>query len=147
MELLEASVIQLKTIPSMAIRVARIMELEEAYNSKVPPAPYAYVLLLAETPTKNETITIVEQRVSVALGVVLCINNKVTPLGIKSFAEQSDLQTIRGLIRAKLLGWAPADAGMYYGPFEFGGGRLVQVKNDKLWWQDQYTTECFVRSV
>lgn len=124
-------------------RVAGIVQLEQASEGLVVPVPYAYVLMLAESAPKSQTITIMEQHVTVAFGVVLCIANTVTPLGATGGGSQSTLQALRQAIIAKLLGWQP-DSG--HGPCEFKGGRLVQVRNGVLWWQDEFFTDYYLRS-
>lgn len=104
--------------------------------------PAAYVLELANTAERNSLATVaVSQRNEIRFGVMLAVQNLRDATGEKA---QADTRTLREAVMTALLGWQP-DAD--YDVLEYGGGRLLQLDNLVLWWQDDYFTSIYQRSV
>jgi hypothetical protein len=101
--------------------------------------PAAYVLPLAERADANGLANAVSQRVEVRFGVILAISNLRDALGKNA---QGDLAGLRTSVFAALLGWQP-DAD--HDPVTFGGGRLLQLQDGLLWWQDEFVTAYYLR--
>ncbi len=104
--------------------------------------PSAFVLPNAERPSGNSTGTmVVRQQNTVRFGVILAVQNLSDSRGQKA---QADLRVLRTQIMAVLLGWEP-DEDM--NPIEYTGGRLMQVTDQVLWWQDDFLTTHYLRSM
>jgi len=104
--------------------------------------PAAFVLELANRATRNSLATIaVSQQNEVRFGVVMAVQNLRDPRGEKAHA---DMRTLRQSVMTALLGWEPDPD---YDVLEYGGGRLLQLDNLVLWWQDDYITSIYERSV
>jgi hypothetical protein len=102
--------------------------------------PSAFVLPLSDRPSANQTATIVSQQNTIRFGVALAVQNLRDPRGEQATA---DLRTLRIAVMTALLGWSPAAE---YDPCEYGGGRLLQLTDQVLWWQDDFVTRLFLRS-
>lgn len=104
--------------------------------------PAAYVIELANRAERNSLSTLaVSQRNEVRFGVVMAVQNLRDPRGD---AAKDDMRTLREAVMTALLGWQP-DAD--YDVVEYGGGRLLELNNMVLWWQDDYITAILERSV
>ena len=104
--------------------------------------PAAFVLPSAERARESSTGTqLVSQYNTVRFAVVVAVQNLRDARGD---AAQSDLLPLRTSIMTALHGWQP-DVG--FDPVEFGGGRLLQLTDQVLWWQDEFTTSHFIRSL
>lgn len=97
-------------------------------------APAAYVYALAERAARSGGIGYVAQQVTARFGVVIAARNLRDARGE---AAAADLEPLRTSVRAALVGWAPA-AG--YDRCEYVGGRLLQLAQAVLWWQDDFET-------
>lgn len=105
-----------------------------------PPA--AYVLPLADRVGRSSTGTlVVSQEDEIRFGIAIAVQNLRDPRGQKA---ATDLRTLRIAVMTALLGWQPAAD---YDPCESGGGRLLQLTDQVLWWQDEYVTRLLLRSV
>ena len=104
-----------------------------------PPA--AFVLPLADRPSENDAVSIVSQQDVIRFGVAIAVKNLRDPRGQKA---NVDLRTLRISVMTALLGWSPASE---YDPCEYGGGRLLQLDDQVLWWQDDYVTGLLLRSI
>jgi hypothetical protein len=102
-------------------------------TGKPRAVPAAYVLLLSESGEPSPTYMRAEQRVGVAIGIVIVARNLQDSKGAEALA---DLDTLRTAARAALLGWAPPGAD----PLTFDAGSLLAFKDGNLWWQDSYRT-------
>lgn len=144
MELIETCIARLKLIKGMSDRVAGIAELENSQSGVVPPTPYLYLLLLAETAAPNEIITLVMQKVTANFGVVLAVPNTINPTGLRNAVSSTgQLPALRASVKSSLLGWEPDGN---HSPITYVGGRMVQVKGAVVWWQDEFTTDYYIRS-
>lgn len=104
------------------------------------PTPAAYVIPLRETPGRNTLENAVSQQNVTRFGVVLAVSNLRDAIGAKAGV---DLRAIRIAVMTALLGWTP---GPDYDVCTSGGGRLLQLSNAVLWWQDEYLTALFLRA-
>jgi len=104
--------------------------------------PAAFVLELANRASRNSLATLaVSQQNEIRFGVVLAVQNLRDPRGEKAHA---DMRTLRQSVMTALLGWQPDPD---YDVVEYGGGRLLQLDNLVLWWQDDYITSILERSI
>mgnify|MGYP001559781156 CR=1 FL=1 len=101
-----------------------------------PPA--AFVLPLSDRPAANELTTQVSQRDVIRFGVAIAVTNLRDPRGQKA---ATDLRTLRIAVMTALLGWQPASG---YDPCEYGGGQLLQLNDQVLWWQDEFVTALYL---
>lgn len=102
--------------------------------------PAAFVLPLAESAEANELSSGISQRVAQRFGVVLAVSNHRDAGGE---AALGDLAPVRSAVMTALLGWA-VDGN--HDPVEFAGGRLVDLSQGVLWWQDDFLTRFHVRA-
>lgn len=105
----------------------------DAVEDHLAAVPAAYVIPLAERPTDPPTAAQFSQLVDVAVGVVYVVSNA------SAYGERdiSELVAVRRAVFAALLSWVPE--GCLQG-FAFGGGRLIKLSNNLLWWQDDFVT-------
>ncbi len=105
-------------------------------------SPAAIVLPSAERATGSSTGTLVTSQLNTArFAVAMAVQNLRDSRGE---AAHADLRTLRTDIMTALHGWQPnAD----FDPIEFGGGRLLQLNNQVLWWQDDFLTSNLLRSL
>lgn len=108
----------------------------------VRQTPSAFVLPSSERASGSSTGTmVVSQRNSVRFAIVIAVQNLRDPRGEKA---QADLLALRNSIMTALHGWEP-DAD--FDPIEYGGGKLLQLNDQVLWWQDEFVTANFIRSL
>jgi len=148
MELLEAVVARLNLVPVVKDSVFGIEELEEAISNTGNRlrTPTAYVILLGEVAGENEMQTITHQHLVSTVGVVLAIGNTRNPRGVLGAGDKSNLYTVRKAIRDSLLNFDMDTQNEVYDPPEYLRGRLVQVQDGVLWWQEEYRTGYYIRS-
>lgn len=104
--------------------------------------PAAYVIELANRAERNSlATTAVSQLNEIRFGVILAVQNLRDATGEKA---HTDLRALRASVMTALLGWEP---GPDYDVLEYGDGRLIQLDNLVLWWQDDYITSILQRSV
>lgn len=101
--------------------------------------PAAFVVPLEERAGSNQLDTGISQRVDVRFGVILAVRNLRDGVGA---AANDDLETLRRAVKAALLGWQPTGADDVC---TFGGGRVLQLNNQVLWWQDDFVTAYYER--
>lgn len=103
-------------------------------------SPSAFVLPLRETAARNKFgANALSQDILQRFGVAIGISNLRDATGANA-AE--DLAPIRLAVFDALLCWAPdADRSIC----EFGGGRIMRLSDQVLWWQDEYLTEYELR--
>lgn len=113
-----------------------------AAGAELKQTPSAFVVELANRASPNSLATIaVSQEIEARFGVVLAVQNLRDPRGEKAAV---DMRTLRSSVMTALLGWQP-DAD--YDVIEYAGGRLIELDNLVLWWQDEYLTRILERSV
>jgi len=103
--------------------------------------PAAFVVPLNETPGPNQLETGIMQRVSCQFGVILAVRNLRDGVG---GAANDELGPLRRQVKDALLGWiAPGcDDVITLGP-----GRVLQLNNQVLWYQDDFMTAYYERMV
>lgn len=112
--------------------IAGAADLDAAIET-APATPAAYVLPLAETADENDLAGIVHQRLVQDFAVVLVVANLRDARGAAAAAE---LAARREAVRAALLGWvADTPSGE---AVTFVSGRLLQFRDARLWWSDEY---------
>lgn len=115
------------------------------FAAAVPEArilPAAFVIELANVASRNTLATMgVSQENEVRFGVILAVQNLRDATGEKA---QADMRSLREAVMTALLAWAPDPD---YAVIEYGGGRVLQLDNLVLWWQDDYITSILARSV
>ncbi|MCE7915420.1 MAG: hypothetical protein DYH15_12275 [Nitrosomonas sp. PRO4] len=105
-------------------------------------SPSAFVLPNSERASGSSTGTmVISQLNTVRFSVVLAVQNLRDSRGETA---QSDLLILRTAIMTALHGWQ-SDAD--FDPIEFSGGRLLQLTDQVLWWQDEFITANTIRSL
>lgn len=102
--------------------------------------PAAYVIPMTERAGGNSLVSAVSQHTEARFGVVLAVSNLRDARGQNA---HGDLAPLRAAVIAALLGWQP---GPDYDPVLFGSGRLLQLQDGVLWWQDDFVTAYYLRS-
>lgn len=114
------------------VTIAGAADLDAAIEG-APSTPAAYVLPLAEQGEAPDLAGRHHQRLVQAFGVVLVVSNLRDATGAAAAAE---LAARRQAVRLALLGWAPdASNGE---PVAFSAGRLLQFRDARLWWTDEF---------
>jgi hypothetical protein len=104
--------------------------------------PAAYVIELSNRAEPNSLATIaVSQQNTVLFGVILAVQNLRDATGQKA---GTDMRLLREAVMTALIGWEPDPD---YDVLEYSAGRLLQLDNLVLWWQDDYFTRILERSV
>lgn len=103
--------------------------------------PAAFVVPLEERAGSNQLDTGISQRVDVRFGVILAVRNLRDGTGA---AANDDLAMLRRVVKDALLGRQPAGADDVC---LFGGGRVLQLNNQVLWWQDDFVTAYYERLI
>lgn len=134
-------VAQLKTEVTALKLVGGAADLSAATDSVIQK-PAAFVLANSERASGSTTGTMaVNQQNTVRFAVLIAVQNLRDRRGEKA---QADLLSLRGSIMTALHGWQP-DAD--FDPIEYGGGKLLQLSDQVLWWQDEFVTAHLLRSV
>jgi len=103
--------------------------------------PAAYVIPSSERAGASRTgTTVVSQQNTVRFAVVVAVRNLRDARGEQA---QTDLLAVREEIITALHGWQPNGD---FDPLEYGGGRLLQLTDAVLWWQDEFLTSHLMRS-
>jgi len=112
-----------------------------ALKSGITTAPRAYVVPLSEKAGPNLYETgAVQQRVEVRFGVVYLVRNMKDARGQK--AHDMGLEVVRREGLDALVGWSP-DVGIDV--CTYAGGRLLNMKDQTVFWQDEFITSYFER--
>lgn len=100
--------------------------------------PAAFVVLLADKGGQNglNSGNSVSQRREQRLGVVLAVRNIRSGQGADALHE---IDALRQQVDAALIGWQPG-TGDTYDPVLFSAGKLLDMSNGEMWWQDEYLT-------
>lgn len=112
-------------------QVGASADIEAALKGTVQ-VPAAFVVPIGETPEKPTT-TVMDQRVCLRFGVLLCVVNRADAQGA---AALSGLEPVRKRLRDCLLGWTPQpETGE---PVSFARGRFFRLDAGRLWWLDEF---------
>lgn len=103
-------------------------------------AAEAYVMLTAAKPDSNDLINAVSQRLTEEYSILFWSRAPNDPTGA---AALTAIGTRRTAILAALLGWAPDSE---RAPFVYAGGQLGQFVAGGVLWEEQFTTESYVRA-
>lgn len=104
--------------------------------------PAAFVLPNSERASGSTTGTMaVSQQNIVRFTVVIAVQNLRDARGENA---QADLRTIRMAIATALHGWQPDSE---FDPIQYGSGKLLQLTDQVVWYQDEYLTAHLLRSV
>lgn len=134
-------VAQLKTEVTALKLVGGAADLSAATDSVIQK-PAAFVLANSERASGSTTGTMaVNQQNTVRFAVLIAVQNLRDKRGEKA---QADLLSLREEIITALHGWQP-DAD--FDPIEYGSGKLLQLSDQVLWWQDEFVTAHLLRSV
>lgn len=111
-------------------------------SASLKQTPSVFVIPVSDRASGNTTGTMVVSQNNVSrFAVVSAARNLRDARGEKA---QGNLRSVRTSILTALHGWQP-DAD--FDPIEYGGGRLLQLTNQVLWWQDEFLTTNLLRSV
>lgn len=117
-------------------KIGKAADLASAMQDGSNQFPRAYVLPNAEQGGQPRLMTgAVAQRRTPRIGIVLVVKNVRDMVGD---AAGSDMEALRLLTDEALFGWKPDDA---HSALMFAGGRLLNISNGEVWWQDDYTTD------
>ena len=131
---LEAKVSKLKDVKGTAGFAAAAASLKNV--------PSAFVLPMSDRAAPNRTgTTVVSQNNTTRFGVIMAVQNLRDSRGQKA---HTDLRTLRQEIFTTLHGWQPDEG---FDPIQYGTGRMLQLNDQVLWWQDEFLTSHFIRSV
>lgn len=135
-------------IDRLQTQVAALRLVEGAANLPVlqdsgPRAmPAAYVVPLAESAARDAFgAGASSQQITTRLGVIYAVANR---RDVRGEAAQSDLRGLRDSAHAALVGWPPSPDDS---PLEYQAGRLLQLTDGVLWWQDDFLTERHERAL
>lgn len=102
--------------------------------------PAAYVIPLRDVGSPNPLEGgAVSQHIKEQFGVILAVSNL---RDAKGEAAQAELERLRKLVIASLLGFSAAD----YDPIEYVGGTILAIDAAVLWWQITFTTGYYERN-
>lgn len=112
-----------------------------AAEPELRQVPAAFVIETANRPGPSRTGTqVVSQSNEIRFGVIIAAQNL---RDVRGAAAKAALKTLREAVMTALLGWPPNND---YDPCTYGSGRLLQMNNQVLWWQDDYLTSALIRS-
>ena len=101
----------------------------------------AFVLLIDEAAAGDSPLYgAVRQQITTGIGVVLAMTNRRDARGQAGMGE---IERVRSEVCAALLGWPPTEdsSGLLY-----RRGRLLEINDATLWWQDEYETKKLISS-
>ena len=120
-------------------RVEEAVDLKAALEKGAPgKTPVAYLVPSKDVPNKNRGGS-QSQLVHAGFDVVLAVRNVSDSTGE---AARKELQELRSVLFANLLGWTPD--GNLYDETRYGGGQMVSFMNKVLWWQDSFVTSYYL---
>lgn len=139
--MIDEIVARLKANAPLIKLVGQSADFQTAVESNPKVAPACFVIALQENPEPPMAASVMQQKVHVALGVVIVVRNVGDTSGA---AAKTTLDTIRAQIKDQLYGWVPTPG---LDPLERGASNLLIFRDGHIWWQDVYLTSYFDRSV
>lgn len=122
--------------------VGEAADFQSAVESNPVATPAVFVIELEETAAPSKTSdVVVSQLVRAAVGIVLVVRNLSDAKGV---AARGELRQLRQLVKDQVFGW---QASPELDPFERGNSSLLAFRDGHVWWQDQYLTSFYDRSV
>lgn len=128
------------TVPALRL-VGRAVDFQTAVEKNPTAVPACFVIPMREQPGRAIDANVMQQKVTVTLGVIFVVRNVGDTLG---GAAGADVEQLRLAVRAQLYGWTPDPA---YDPLERGLGQLLAFRDGHAWWQDQFITSYYDRSL
>lgn len=102
-------------------------------KERPPQTPAAYVYISNEASSANQRATgRVLQNMAIDIAVVIVTSNAAGSLHVSS-----DIESLKGFVRAQLVGFVPPSA---LDPLEHVLGQVVQIKDSMVWFEDVYAT-------
>lgn len=135
----QSTIAQLRQITQLKL-VSGAAEFGALFDS-IQTAPAAFVIESVTEPGESLTCGPVLQEVNTTITVMIAVTTSRDSTGA---ASNQDLDTIRSLIRSKLLGWSPEAGALGY---SLGVGRLMTYRPGLMWWSDTYHTTNTIKSV
>ncbi|MBC44149.1 MAG: hypothetical protein CML19_18180 [Pusillimonas sp.] len=103
-------------------------------------APAAYVVPQGDRSASNQVgIGETQQRLVERYIVVTALEAKNQRTAAQA---EGELEVLRQTLRSALIGWQPDPGRM---PMLFVTGRLLAVENGRVWWEDVFETDIWVR--
>ncbi len=121
--------------------VGEAADFQHAAENNPTVTPACFVIPMDETPSPNQLGDIVIQRVRATVGIVLVVRNLTDAKGV---ASRIDLDALRKKVKDQVYGWQAKET---LDPFERGASHLLAFRDGHMWWQDQYITMYYDRSV
>lgn len=127
-------------VPTL-VQVGGAADLDAAFAG-IKQVPAAFVIPLASKAGANSLVNAISQPLEERFAVVFAVRNIRDKLGGKE--NLAALRPIRSAALGALVGFSP-DAD--HDPIIYQAGRLLNLQNAILWWQDEFSTSTFIRSV
>lgn len=135
-------ILRIRELVPEAKFVGEAADFQSAVESNPIDTPAVFVVELEETAAPSQfSDVVVSQRVRAAVGIVLVVKNLSDAKGV---AARGELRALRQLVKDQVFGW---QAAAMYDPFERGHSHLLAFRDGHVWWQDQYLTSFYDRSV
>ena len=100
------------------------------------PRDRVFVVPLDDRAEPSQAVGPARQMLTSGVAIILAVKNlRGRAAGI------SEVEQFRGQVRNALLGWEPCDAA---GSVSFREGRLLELTDGLIWWQDVYETQCLI---
>ncbi|MDQ2822963.1 MAG: hypothetical protein M3Y65_21720 [Pseudomonadota bacterium] len=129
------------TVPEIKF-LGEMADFQRAVESNPVAVPALFVIEGDESASPSQfSDVVVSQRVRATVGLVLVVRNLSDANGE---AAKSELRQLRQLVKAQVFGW---QATAEFDPFERGQSHLLAFRDGHVWWQDQYLTSFYDRSV
>lgn len=107
----------------------------------VKQLPAAFVIPLSESAGEQQHASMSTQQTTRSLfGVIYAAQNLRDMRGEKAL---TGIIALRLAVFAAIYGWPPSAD---FDPCEFSGGRILQLTDQVLWWQDDFVTQSIIRS-
>lgn len=133
---------KLKAIDGQPFKLVNsALSLASVLEKPIKQSPALYVIPIADRPGKEQRTTgQLLQNVTTTFGVVIAVKSINNPTG--SDAEDK-LEEYRELIQNALFGWRPTSEHV---PILLGGGDLVSMNKNGVWWLDKFTTSNYAEA-
>ncbi len=101
----------------------------------------AFIFFLNASAGDNGLVNGVRQQVTIRFAVLLAIGNQRDQRGESGMSE---VEIARDQVLMAMLGWMPDGE---YSAVIYRGGRLVDIRENVLWWQDEFETTRLISAV
>ncbi len=123
-----------------------VLNVYDVARVDAPKPPSAVVAPLTERALSSPSVpgmALVPQTVEMRIGVIVIVEAANDRSGRRTRAKKT-LADLLGQTRQKLLGWVPAPEPEIHGvtgPLAFVAGRLTEIENGRIIWQDEWTCQ------